>query len=501
MWTIPPPEWAAPSGPYSPAAHQRATAIRRRRRLVAGLVAGGLAIALAAGLVLAYVPLGSSGSTANLTFAGKKINNAAATLKHAESIVAGMVHDRHGTSAADTRCYFAAPDQPAPGAKRSDIDRVIWCGPVLFIAGDPAATYLGFTMTTIANQDGFTLSLLAIPLNQIPDPAPVGVHFVRPDNVRPAAKHAPLLTPPIPTAPPNVFVRANLNGADLPLAPDTAAMGSKTGGVSIYALGRPPNYGAGDATRVPAPGQQFIAFRTSPADGDNGKLAVDLSAETSVSVEHGPERALPSGTGFNYVLSVPKSVTAVDLVLHDSGWVQTLSLLDGTPGPNNIAVLGRSGRSGLPLQGAVYPISETFAPGVIFDNGVAATHDTGTVTVAAMTLNYQQTVNTKIFTASSTKAALLYLDVRVKLSNDKAEGPLESGLMTFTPDGGTPIPVKNLDDEHDFTFSSVEVPAGLTAGTLTIAGTATDYYTGSSDTFRVTVTTAISIPVRFPILG
>jgi hypothetical protein len=508
MWTqgpnvdpapIPPPEWTAPSGPYSEAAHQRSTSIRRRRRLVTWLVAGALAIGLVAGLVLAYVPLGSSGS-ARLTYAGKKITNAPATLKNAEAIVARLVHDRHGVAAADSRCYFAAPDQPAPGAKRSDIDRILFCGRVLFIAGDPAATYLSFNLTTVGGPGGFTLSLLALPLSQTPDRAPIGVHLVRPDQLVPAAKPSALRPPPTPAAAPNAFVRANLNGVDLPLAPDTASMGSKTGGVSIYALGRPPSYGVGDDTRLPAPGQQFIAFRTTAAAGDNGKQPVDLSAETTVSVEHGPERALPTGTGFNYILSVPRSVTAVDLVFRDSGWVQTLSLLDGSPGPDNIEVLGRPNRYGSPSNGAVYPISESFTPAVEFGNGVVGTHDTGTVTVANMSLTYQQVVDTKTFTASSTKTALLYIDLRLKLSND-TEKSIEAGLLSFTPDGGTPLAVKNLGDEPNYTYNSVEVPAGLTAGTLTITGSTIDNYAGSADTYRVTVPTTVSIPVKFPILG
>ncbi|MDT4946003.1 MAG: hypothetical protein QOH14_2736, partial [Pseudonocardiales bacterium] len=128
-----PPEWQPPPPPAQPR--------RRRGRLV---IAATAAVVVAAGLTAWLVwP-----SEPTLTYHGRRIADPGAVLTAAESSVHALVTTRHGVDSAATRCYFTEQRKAGSGSKKTDVDALLRCGPVLFVDGDRAKTYLSIPLTS-----------------------------------------------------------------------------------------------------------------------------------------------------------------------------------------------------------------------------------------------------------------------------------------------------------------------------------------------------------------
>ena len=105
---------------------------KKRRNLL--IAAGVVVVLVAAGLITWLVLPGDDAPS--ITYQGKSINAADTVLTTAETAVSKTVSARHGVKSGDTRCYFVQADKPASGAKKSDVDTSLSCGPVLFVDGD-----------------------------------------------------------------------------------------------------------------------------------------------------------------------------------------------------------------------------------------------------------------------------------------------------------------------------------------------------------------------------
>ncbi len=314
-------------------AHDRRSGFDRKILLIVGIV-----VVVVAGLIFGGIALFSGGST-QFTYQGKSISGAAKTLTTAEDNLSTVVGQRHGVKSSSTRCYFAVPSNPLTG-KKTDIDSQLRCGPVLFVDGDAAKAYLSFGFTAAASGSSVTLTPQSAPQSNTPDALPAGFNFKRPDGKTPAGSSG-LAVPNPPAADANVLTAAAVT-APAGSKPITAIIGSLTGGITITDYGKVARYGTGDDARSTPSGQLLYAFKTAGAAGNSGDVK-DLSSEAVVSVDGGPNKALPKeAAGQSVVIAVPDTTKSISLILIDSGITQTFSVIDGKLGASNIAVLART---------------------------------------------------------------------------------------------------------------------------------------------------------------
>jgi hypothetical protein len=483
-WQQPP--WAQPWGQPSPPPRRH-----NRVPLIVGLVA-----VLAAGLSVAgYVLLRGSSSPA-FTFDGKAIDAPDKPLQQAAAVVRSLVASRHGAQSTYTRCYYALRTHPMQGAENSDVDDSIWCGPVLFVDGDPGKPYLRFPINSEPTRGGaVALTPSGQPVSDDPEAVPSGLTLKRPDDARPPPGAGGLAVPAPLAAPTNALLATDVGTQTVPDAPRGAVIGSSNGGITVTKLGTVKRYGTGDAARCAPRGSQLVAFRLAGAMGDDGAPA-DLSGDTRVSINGGAARKLPNADSEQYlVIAVPNSARSVDLVLNDAGYKQTLSLLSGKPGAGNIKVLARTHRqSNVRRSGNV---RFTFSQTVGFPDGSSGTSQSGTYTVDGATLAFS--LPSKHVKASSTSKALLYVEVRYTVPQSPGHDfgfPPET--MTFTPAGGASLKARNVATSSGTLYDVFEVPAELTSGTLRIGGSFTTKFVNAASTYTTTVATPITVPITFP---
>ena len=485
--TAPLPSYQTSAQPWGQPTHRR----RGRVPLIVGLVA-----VLAAGLSIGGYFLVRGSSSPTFTFDGKAIDSPDKPLQQTDTLVRSLVSSRHGSRGNDTRCYYALRAQPAPGAAKSDIDDSIWCGPVLFVDGDPGKQYLRFPLNSQPSAgSNVTLTPSAQPISDDPEPVPAGLALRRPDNATPPTGAGGLSMPAPPPAATNALLATDVGTEDVPAAPPGAVIGSISGGITVTELGTVKRYGTGDAARSAPAGSQLVAFRLIGAMGDDGVRA-DLSSNAWVSINGGAARKLPNADSDQYlVIAVPNSARSVDLVLNDAGYKQTLSLLSGKPGAGNIKVLARTHRqSDVRRTGSV---RFTFSQTVGFPDGSSGTSQTGTYTVDGATLAFS--LPSKHVTASSTTKALLYVDVGYTVPQSPGRNfGFRPETMTFTPNGEAPIRARNVATSADMIYNIFEVPADLTSGTLHIAGSFSTMFVNSNSTYTTTIATPITVPVTFP---
>ncbi len=432
-----------------------------------------LIIGLCAVLVLALATVGflvlKPSSSPAFTFAGKKIANSEAVLTAAQSTTSKLVTTRHGASNADTRCYFARATAPAKGTKKSDIDDHVYCGPVLFVDGDKAQTYLSYPISQAGTKDGaVTLTAATTPTSADPQSAPTGQTLARPDKLA-SKSTSNLAVPAPPPAAPGVFsTTADVSGQTIPAAPTTAVIGSRTGGVDITNLGPITRYGRGDDARSAPTGQKLIAFKTTAGPDEDGILRFPDGTIT-VSVA-GQSHSVPRTTS-TVVVAVPTSATAADLVVTDAGVTQRLSLLTGTPAATNIAVdrrLHHVGNTGGP-KGVTFTISA----------GADKVTRTAQASLQASDLRYWVRAGDNRH-ASSPTTALLFVDLEYSYT-EAIKAPFTAaasyGPYGFAPEllklrlpDGRVVAAGNYSTDKDKLYILFPVPASFTSGTVVISG-------------------------------
>lgn len=488
-----PPSWPgpAPAGDY-PAPYAGGTGRRRGNRpLILGLV-----VLLAAGLLTGgYFVFLRGDAGPSFTYSGARIKDPSAVLAGAESRLAAIVSERHGAKSSDTRCYYAVPKHPAEGAKKTDIDANLRCGPVLFVDGDIARQYLSFPVTTSGSGGTVTLTSAATPLQADPEAAPSDLELGRPDGKSAPAGPGGLKAPVPPAADADSIVAVEPGLATLPAAPGGAVMGSWSGGVTLTKLGPVDRYGMGDDARSAPAGQKLIGFATTSAVGDDG-TSLDLTSSASVSVDGGPGRSVPETTAGQFVVvAVPTAAKSVTLVLEDRGLKQSLSLIDGTPGSSNVLVLARKHRS--VRQEKTSRTVFTFTPSVVFADGSSGGSEAAAVTFRYAELTYRNTDEKKPLTASSPRKAIMHVSMTYVGAHERSTFGFPAGLLTFTPAGGKPIRARNLSTTAGRIYNVFEVPGDVTAGTLTVSGAVTQPFTGSGGTYQFAIRTAVRVQLRF----
>jgi len=454
-----------------------------------------LVVVVVAGLGVGGFFLFKSDSSPSFTFDGQAIDNPDQPLKQAGTTVESLVKARHGAKSDNTRCYYAVPDQPAPDAKKTDIDHFAWCGPVVFIDGAADKQYLRFQLSSQPAKSGkVAVTPSTQPTSDAPEAVPSSTNLKRPDNAHAPSGAGGLKVPPPPAAAPDTLIATDVGKEAVPAAPSTAVIGGVNGGVTVTKLGPVKRYGTGDDARSTPDSHRLIAFQLDGALGNDGTPA-NLSRSASVSIDGGAARRLPVGNADQYiVVAVPNAAHAVDLVLADSGIRQTLSLLNGKPAASNIKVLARSHR--VDTIGRTSNFTFTFSQPVVFPDGSSGSSQTGTLSVPSAQLYY--TIPSKHAKASGPGRALLYIDVgyTVKESPGRDFG-FEPAMMTFTPSGKGPIRARNVASSG-LIYDIFEVPANLTSGTLRISGSFVSTFANTGNKFRTTLAAPITVRVSFP---
>jgi hypothetical protein len=439
----------------------------------------------------------TGGSDNSFTYQGKSITNASKTLELAEANLSSQVTTRHGATNSSTRCYYAVPTNPA-GAKKTDIDRSLRCGPVLFVDGTSSAAYLSFGFTSAAAGGSVTLTPISKPVSNVPFAVPGDLVLKRPDGKKPPAGAGGLSAPKPPAAAGNVLTAAVVSQPAGTKA-TTAIIGSFNGGITITDIGKIDRYGKDDDARSAPPNQQLYAFTLTGAAGNSG-VVKDLSSSTTIAVDSGAGRTMPpEAKGQSVVIAVPTSAKSVVLTLTDGALKQTFSLLDAKPGADNIKVLARKNRSISPNQ--TLTGTYNYSTKVVFADRMTGQSQTVTVALAGVTLAYRDDVNN--FTASAPDKALLIPDLVYTGSHDNGPYGIDTSLLSFNPTDasgtkGAPITAKNISTDPAKIRNVFEVPADVTAGIITVGGDATETFSGSTGTYTLSVAAPMSFPISFP---
>jgi hypothetical protein len=319
----------------------------------------------------------------------------------------------------------------------------------------------------------------------------------RPDGAT-APKGADGLKAPVPpAAEKDALLATTLTSVTVPDAPDTAVLGSWSGGIRITKLGTIKRYGHGDDARSAPAGQKLIAFQATGAPGARDESR-DLTSRAKISVDGGEGRSVPNlGSGEYVVVAVPNDAKSVDLVVDDEGLTQSISLLDGKPGSDNVVLFTRGNRDGTTPVSASGVL--TFKPKVKFDDGTSGASETARITVNKVELFYRTPIGEKQVTASSPRNALMHVSVTYDGAHEHGEYGFPSNMVTFTPSGGHAVRARNLSlDPENKIYSTFEVPADVTSGTLTISGSVSQSYSGGSGHYRFGVKSPINMKISIP---
>lgn len=435
------------------------------------------AVALVAGLVTFLV---WPDDAPTLTFDGKEVAAGSATLSTAETALNTAVESRHGAKTDDTRCYFARPKTRESGAKKSDVENALRCGPVLFVDGEKSAAYLRVPLTDKESGGKVTLT------------APDDVTSIQPtalsdvDLVRPDGKSAPdgvgtLEVPAPPPADKDVLTATSLGSTSPPPSLSGASIIGKDTKVTLARAGEISRYGSGDDARSAPDGQKLIAFQVSYGAG---AISSSASSKAALVIDGSTPRDLPSATADSFVVAAVPSGGSPVLRLVNGGFTQTLSLPEGKPGSDNIAVLRRANKSG--YVGQTKTVTFKIAQGG--RTGSAPVSATATY----VRLDFWASGNPTVH-ASSPRNALLYVKLNYvyKIKPDGKTYGFDPDVIRIKLPSGKYVKARNIATSSDKIQNVFEVPADFTSGTLEIQGSEKSGKTTLTIANKVTFTVRI----------
>lgn len=471
QWQAPPqhPSWPpAWPGAAGPGAWQPPPSTPRRRKRAPLLIALVAVAAVVAGLVTWL--LWPDDAAPSLTYKGKEIASPADVLTKAETNVAALVKKRHGASNDQTRCYFAQPENPQSGAKKTDIEDALRCGPVLFVDGEPASSYFSVPLTS-TDSSGSKVTL--DPQQSLDGLTPAALEptlkLVRPDGKSAPEGTGGLTVPEPPAAAKDVLTVATLDSSGAPPAVGNAAMIGRNTKVTLDAAGEITRYGKGDDARSAPAGQKLLAFQASYGSGEVSGAG---TARARVVVDGAPPRPVPEASGGEdeYVVIAVPTGSEVVLQLTDAGFTQTLSLPDGKAGSKNIAVLARKHRTAF--------LDKSFSVPIHLSTANGSTDVTFQASAKFASLDFWIPRHTTKHPNSPENAIL---SVPLTYTDSSAPGQsygFDPQLLRLKLPGGRVVRARNVASGNRIN-DVFEVPADYTSGTLEI--------TGSEKVGRVTV--------------
>jgi len=453
--------WNPAQGP-APWAPQPARRSRRTPLLVGGaallvllLVGGGL-----------YLFLRGD----DLSYAGRAVAEPQQAIDDGESALEAYVSDRGGSRSDDTGCWYRFLS-----ADTSDVQDDLVCGPVLFVDGDPSATYLEFPLTPSGGRGDVSFEVAAEPADPEPQPLADRELLTRPDGRTPPDGAGDLTAPEPRAADPGFTADGPFDDVELEAPDGPATLSGASARVTITGLATADRIGTGDDARRPADGEVFRVFDYTL---DRGEGYGDAAPLLSYTVDGGDEVPVdPSlvspGASVQGLVSAPEDAD-VQLVVVDGENTQTLSLVDGTPGPDNLLVTTRANRT-------ADPVPAQQIPGVISAPGRVTTPFTFTVTIQGAQLSWFAGTNVTARPSGPGRAFLVVDSDLVADTFSAGEGP--PAYFSLTLPDGTVVPSQDIVDDPALVATAFDVPADFTQGTLTFGGVFT-YPDGATVDFQ-----------------
>ncbi len=432
--------------------------------LVLLLVAGGLFFFLRGG---------------DFTYAGRDVAEPEKVLTDAESTIEGYVESRSGASNDDTACWFRYRN-----ADTTDIEDDLVCGPVLFVDGDQSDAYLLLAVTPSGGSGDATLTVAGEPTDPAPQALPDADLLSRPDGTSPPSE-VDLEVPQPPAAEPGYEAVGPFDDVDLSTPEGVATLSGPAARVTVTGVGQADRVGAGDEAVRPADGEVFRVFSYTIDTGE-GLSNDPPTLSYSVDGEETPvdTSLVVPGATVEGLLSVPEDAD-VQLVVADDEVTQTLSLLDGSPGSENLVVTTRENRD-------ADPVPAQQIPGVISAPGRVTTPFTFTVTVQSAELTWFSGTNVTARPPAPDRAFLLIDSDLVADGLGAGEGPVQYWSLTL-PDG-TVVASQDIVEDPQLIATAFDVPADFTTGTLTFGGVFTYPDTATVDFGAGTLSFPVTIP-------
>ena len=490
-WAAPAPEWGAPpvTGQWNapaavpvgapvgaPVGQWGAPPPPRKRR--GRLIAIAAVVVLAAAGLVTWLAWPSDDAPA-LTYAGKAIDHPERVLTSAESKLTDYVKSRHGAQNAQTRCYFEQPNTPASSAKKTDIAPHLACGPVLFVDGDTSKAYLSVALAGDASAKKATLTLPSQLTDLEPQAAPAAVKLSRPDGATVPTGTGGLKVPHPPATAKDIVTTVTLGPTPAPKSVTGARMVGRTTGLVLTAAGEIPRYGSGDEARSAPPGQKLMAFQADTVAGDVTDVG---TGGATIVIDGGTSKPMPGTSGGDewIVVAVPEASSA-KLRLDDGGFSQTLSLPDGKPGAENLAILARSHRQAPAVKSTTVKAS--------ISNGSASASLSLHARMHWARVDFWAPGNTSVH-APDGRHALFTSD----LTYTDPDQPghvfgFEPALVRLRLPNGQLIKPRNVAKKKNKIYNVFIVPAGFTSGTLVVSGS--ERFSG--------VTLRIAKATKFPV--
>ncbi|MCO7221229.1 hypothetical protein [Klenkia sp. PcliD-1-E] len=464
--------WHPAQGP-APWAPQPARRNRRTPLLVGGAA---LLVLLLVGGGLWFLLRGD-----DLSYAGRTVAEPQRTVDDGEAALDAYVADRGGATGDGTGCWFRFLS-----ADTSDVQDDLVCGPVLFVDGDPSAAYLEFPLTPSQGGGDVTFEVAAQPADPEPQPLADRELLSRPDGRTPPDGAGDLTAPEPRAADPGFTADGPFEDVELAAPDGPATLSGASARVTVTGLATADRVGAGDDARRPADGEVFRVFRYTV---DRGEGYGDDAPLLSYAVDGGDEVPVdPSlvtpGASIEGLVSAPADA-GVQLVVVDGENTQTLSLVDGTPGADNLQVTTRQNRD-------ADPVPAQQIPGVISAPGRVTTPFTFTVTIQSASLSWFAGTNVTARPAAPDRAFLVIDSDLVADTFSAGEGPPQYFSLTL-PDG-TVVPAQDIVDDPALVATAFDVPADFTTGTITFGGVFT-YPDGATVDFQPGT---LSFPVTVP---
>ncbi|GHE11304.1 hypothetical protein [Klenkia taihuensis] len=474
-----PPPQAPPQGAWNPAQGPAPWAPQppRRSRRTPLLVGGAaLLVLLLVGGGLFFLLRGD-----DLSYAGRAVAEPQQVVDDGEAALDAYVSERGGASSDDTGCWFRflSPDT-------SDVQDDLVCGPVLFVDGDPSATYLEFPLTPSGGRGDVVFEVAAEPTSPEPQPLADRELLTRPDGATPPDGAGDLTAPEPRAADPGFTADGPFDDVQLEAPEGPATLSGASARVTVTGLASTDRIGTGDDARRPADGEVFRVFGYTL---DRGEGYGDDAPLLSYRVDGGDEVPVdPSlvtpGASVEGLLSVPEDAD-VQLVVVDGEDTQTLSLVDGSPGPDNLVVTTRENRT-------ADPVAAQQIPGVISAPGRVTTPFTFTVTIQSASLSWYAGTNVTARPSGPDRAFLVIDSDLVADTFSAGEGP--PAYFSLTLPDGTVIPSQDIVDDPALVATAFDVPADFTEGTVTFGGVFT-YPDGATVDFQPGT---LSFPVTVP---
>lgn len=458
---------------------------RRRRKLVL-LIAAVAVIVLAAGGAVGWQLLHKAPS---LSYQGKAVTDPSAALEQAEQRVFTLTSRQPTNTGADNHCYYAVPNS-GTSAQRQKVDQGIYCGPMALLDSKSGEAFLHFTVSGTAAGSHVRLTASDNPELATTEKLPDGFSLVRPGS---SARHTTFAAVPLPTAPagaPDTFISAAAVGPtrDLLRSRHGNWMFGRDGGVELFSLASVPYVGKAGSARSAAPGQKLLAFvLTYEGPTDTGIKGLDLG----VVVGSKPEQKIPALDELsNYkVISVPTDVSKVSLVLKSEGITQTLSLLDGARGAEDIDLTTRY------HYGQTLNVTKDL-PVVLSDNGQSE-NTTIHMTVKGVHLEYFEHLQpNKYQTPANPKTAYLHVELSYTIDGDPDNATYQElgspDLEVTDAAGKHYVSTDLLPDDDDLAYEVFTVPANFTDGQIVFGAGTKTFSDGSSEL----ITPSVTIPIH-----